>query len=73
MTVLRSTVKVSKQTYHILTCVSVRLKLNARLSLSQTDRYRVVLNLFSNDTSCSYVKAVRALKNEIYERKRLIE
>lgn len=35
------------------TCVSVRLKLRARFSLSQTDRYRVVLNLFSRETNCS--------------------
>ena len=34
---------------------------NAKLSLSQTERYRVVLNLFSSETSCSYVNAVRAL------------
>lgn len=44
-----------------LTCVSVRLRLNARLRRSHTDKYRVVLNLFSNETSCSYVNAVRAL------------
>jgi hypothetical protein len=46
---------------HVLTCVSVKLRLSARLSLSHTERYRVVLNLFSRLTSCSYVKAVRAL------------
>lgn len=45
-----------------LTCVSVRLRLKAKLSLSQTDRYLVVLNLFSRDTNCSYVKAVLALQ-----------
>lgn len=50
--------------YQILTCVSVRLKLSARLRRSQTERYRVVLNLFSSDTNCSYVKAVRALLGE---------
>lgn len=44
----------------ILTCVSVSDSDNARLSLSHTDRYLVVLNLFSSATSCSYVKAVRA-------------
>ena len=32
------------------TCVSVRLRVRARLSLSQTERYRVVLNLFSRLT-----------------------
>lgn len=32
----------------------------AKLSLSQTDRYLVVLNLFSRATSCSYVNAVLA-------------
>lgn len=48
----------------ILTWVSVRLRLNARLRRSHTDKYRVVLNLFSKDTSCSYVNAVRALLNE---------
>lgn len=37
----------------IFTCVSVRLRLRARLSLSQTLRYLVVLNLFSRATSCS--------------------
>lgn len=45
-----------------LTCVSVRFKDNARFNLSQTDKYLVVLNLFSNDTNCSYVKAVLALR-----------
>lgn len=45
----------------ILTCVSVRRRERAKLSRSQTDRYLVVLNLFSSDTSCSYVKAVLAL------------
>lgn len=44
----------------ILICVSVRFSDKARLSLSHTDRYRVVLNLFSRATSCSYVKAVLA-------------
>lgn len=48
--------------YRILTWVSVRLKLSARLRRSHTERYRVVLNLFSNETSCSYVKAVLALE-----------
>ena len=32
------------------------------MSLSHTDRYRVVLNLFSRATNCSYVKAVLALR-----------
>lgn len=45
---------------HIFTWVSVKLSESARFSRSQTDRYRVVLNLFSRATSCSYVKAVRA-------------
>ena len=36
-----------------LTCVSVRLSESAKLSLSQTDKYRVVLNLFSRATNCS--------------------
>ena len=31
----------------------------ARLSRSQTDKYLVCLNLFSNTTNCSYVNAVR--------------
>lgn len=44
----------------IFTCVSVRLSERAKLSLSQTDRYLVLLNLFSRATSCSYVNAVRA-------------
>jgi hypothetical protein len=35
-------------------------KESAKLSLSQTDKYRVVLNLFSRATSCSYVNAVLA-------------
>lgn len=48
-------------TYQIFTWVSVRLRLRARFKRSQTDKYRVVLNLFSKDTNCSYVKAVRAL------------
>jgi len=47
--------------YHIFTCVSVRLRLSAKFNRSHTDRYRVVLNLFSSDTSCSYVNAVLAL------------
>jgi len=38
----------------------VRPSERARLSLSQTDKYRVDLNLFSKATSCSYVKAVLA-------------
>ena len=46
----------------ILTCVSVRLNERAKLSLSQTDKYLVLLNLFSKATSCSYVKAVLALR-----------
>lgn len=37
----------------VLTCVSVRLRLNARLRRSHTDKYRVVLNLFSSETNCS--------------------
>ena len=45
----------------IFTCVSVKLRLRARLSLSHTDKYRVVLNLFSKATNCSYVNAVLAL------------
>lgn len=45
----------------IFTCVSVRLNESAKFSLSQTDRYLVLLNLFSKATSCSYVKAVLAL------------
>ena len=36
-----------------LTCVSVRLRESAKFSLSQTDRYLVVLNLFSRATNCS--------------------
>ncbi len=39
--------------YQILTCVSVSDNDNARLSLSQTDKYLVCLNLFSNATNCS--------------------
>lgn len=54
----------TNQTHHILTCVSVKLKLRARFSLSHTERYRVVLNLFSRETNCSYVNAVRALLSE---------
>lgn len=50
-----------------LTWVSVRLRLKAKFNLSHTDKYRVVLNLFSNDTSCSYVKAVRALLLKIFK------
>lgn len=46
---------------YIVTCVSVRRSVRAKLSLSQTDKYLVVLNLFSNATNCSYVKAVLAL------------
>lgn len=46
---------------HIFTWVSVKLRLNARFNLSQTDKYLVVLNLFSNATNCSYVNAVLAL------------
>lgn len=46
----------------IITWVSVRLRLKARLRRSHTDRYRVVLNLFSSETNCSYVNAVRALE-----------
>ena len=45
----------------IFICVSVKFKDNAKFSLSQTDKYLVDLNLFSSATSCSYVKAVRAL------------
>lgn len=45
----------------ILTCCSDSWRDSARLSLSHTERYLVVLNLFSSETSCSYVKAVRAL------------
>lgn len=45
----------------ILTCVSVSLSDNAKFNRSQTDKYRVVLNLFSSETNCSYVKAVLAL------------
>ena len=44
----------------IFTWVSVRFNESARLSLSHTERYLVVLNLFSKATSCSYVNAVRA-------------
>lgn len=43
-----------------LTCVSVKRRESARFSLSQTDRYLVVLNLASSATNCSYVNAVRA-------------
>lgn len=46
----------------LFTCVSVKLRLKAKLRRSHTDKYRVVLNLFSNDTNCSYVNAVLALK-----------
>ena len=45
---------------HIFTCVSVKLRDRARFSLSHTERYLVVLNLFSRATNCSYVNAVRA-------------
>ena len=38
----------------------MRFNDSARLSRSQTDRYLVCLNLFSNATSCSYVNAVLA-------------
>lgn len=38
----------------------MRFNANARFSLSHTDKYLVVLNLFSNATNCSYVNAVRA-------------
>lgn len=44
----------------ILTCVSVKLNDIARFKRSHTERYRVVLNLFSKATSCSYVNAVLA-------------
>lgn len=44
----------------IFICVSVRFKDRARFSLSQTDKYLVVLNLFSRATNCSYVNAVLA-------------
>ena len=43
----------------IFTWVSVRLRARARFNRSQTERYRVWRNLFSRETSCSYVKAVR--------------
>ena len=43
-----------------MTCVSVSDNDNARLRRSQTDKYLVCLNLFSNATNCSYVNAVRA-------------
>jgi hypothetical protein len=52
--------KTRKLSYQILTCVSVSDNDNARLSRSQTDKYLVCLNLFSNATNCSYVNAVRA-------------
>lgn len=52
--------------YRLFTWVSVRLKLKAKFSLSHTDRYRVVLNLFSNETNCSYVNAVLALWTETF-------
>lgn len=58
----------------IFTCVSVRLRDRARFSLSHTDRYRVVRNLFSKATSCSYVNAVLArlgLAQACSERRRL--
>ena len=43
----------------ILIWVSDKPKLKAKFNRSQTDKYRVVRNLFSNATSCSYVYAVR--------------
>ena len=43
-----------------MTCVSVSDNDNARFKRSQTDKYLVCLNLFSNATNCSYVNAVRA-------------
>ncbi|PSN52463.1 hypothetical protein C0J52_14989 [Blattella germanica] len=46
----------------IFTCVSVNDRDNAKFSRSQTERYLVVLNLFSRATNCSYVNAVRALR-----------
>jgi hypothetical protein len=52
--------KKNRISYQILTCVSVSDNDNARLSRSQTDKYLVCLNLFSNATNCSYVNAVRA-------------
>ena len=47
----------------IFTWVSVKLRLSARFSLSHTDKYLVVLNLFSKATNCSYVKAVLARRD----------
>ena len=37
----------------IFTCVSVKLSDIARFKRSHTERYRVVLNLFSKATNCS--------------------
>ena len=50
----------SIESYQIFTCVSVSDNERARFNRSQTDKYLVCLNLFSNATNCSYVNAVRA-------------